>query len=98
MFRFVNAQVFPSWKHFGDELKIDFKPFGKADVRNTFTVIIWPRELKDSRFQKVFLKSEISQHILYFSLQKVGLAGTSLASTDLMSVLVTRYRPVYLTR
>merc|ERR1712142_952655 len=28
--RFVNEQLFPSWKKFQNELKVDLKPFGKA--------------------------------------------------------------------
>ena len=31
-YRFVNEQLFPSWKKFKNELKVDLKPFGKANV------------------------------------------------------------------
>ena len=32
--RFVTTQLYPSWKHFGEDiLHLDLNPFGKANVR-----------------------------------------------------------------
>ena len=37
-FSFVTSQFYPNWEYFGaDLLKIDFKPFGKANVRINVT-------------------------------------------------------------
>merc|ERR1712083_138990 len=34
---FITTQLFPNWQHFGQDLKISFKPFGKANFTETET-------------------------------------------------------------
>ena len=39
-FSFVTSQFYPNWEYFGaDLLKIDFKPFGKANVRINIAIL-----------------------------------------------------------
>eukprot|EP00092_Neocalanus_flemingeri_P025592 GFUD01027745.1.p1 GENE.GFUD01027745.1~~GFUD01027745.1.p1 ORF type:complete len:210 (+),score=58.98 GFUD01027745.1:11-640(+) len=57
---FVLTQLYPNWQHFGEDLKIDFKPFGKADFMETgsswnFTCQHGPEECVGNKFQACLL-------------------------------------------
>ena len=56
-FSFITSQFFPSWEYFGaDELQIQFRPFGKANVSKTLMWICGYYE--SSWFSLQFTESE----------------------------------------
>merc|ERR1712013_151604 len=74
--RFVNEQLFPSWKKFKNELKVDLKPFGKANFYASgsswnFTCQHGPEECQGNKVQACILDQVMSNTLemlqsLYF--------------------------------
>ena len=74
---FVYNQLAPTFEIFGpEELAVDLKPFGKANVIIHGNVIL----------------NMVYVYCIYFSGLKAMEAGTSLVSTDLESATTTRSR------
>merc|ERR1711970_733789 len=66
--RFITTQLYPAWQHFGADLNISFKPFGKANFTETidgwvFTCQHGPRECVGNKVQACLLNMVQEQEI-----------------------------------
>ena len=65
IFSFVTSQFFPNWEYFGaDLLKIDFKPFGKANVSINVAKIMNLHEFTQSSLRMVMVDGVLSVNMV----------------------------------